>query len=223
MRGRNSLRGRSAFKALCRAYWPPIYGYIRRRGHAAHEAEDLTQAFFAELLDPGALARVDREKGKFREFLLACCNHFLAHCRERDHALKRGGRHRPLSIDVGEAEGHYLRELSHDATPEALFDRRWASTLLANVFDDLRAESETAGKSALFDALKANLFGEPDAARLAAIAERLGTTGNAVGTAAHRLRRRYREVLRQRIAATVADPSEIDDEIRDLFAAVAAR
>jgi hypothetical protein len=144
----------------------------------------------------------------------------LARQCDHDRDLNRGGGRRPLSIDTRDAEGRYLREPAHELTPEALFDRRWAVTLLECVFGDLRAEHESAGKSALVDALKSQPTGGPDAPPHAEIAARLGMTEDAVGVAAHRLRRRYREALRARIAATVADPADVEDEIRDLFAAV---
>ena len=205
--------------SLCQSYWQPIYAYIRRCGSDPHAAEDLTQGFFASLLEPKALARVDREKGKFRAFLLASCRHFLRHQRDHDHALKRGGGRPPLSIDARDAEGRYLREPADDITPEALFVRKWAFTLLKGVFDDLRAECT---QPDLFDALKANLTGDSRSAPHAEIAERFGMTEAAVQVAAHRLRGRYRKALRDRIAATVADPADIEEEIRDLFAALAS-
>jgi len=219
-RNRNDPRARVALSTLCQSYWYPIYVYIRRRGHDPQAAEDLTQEFFAELLRLGALAGVDRSKGKFRAFLQACCRHFLAHQRDHRRALKRGGGRQEFSIDIRDAEGRYLREPVDDLTPEALFDRRWALTLLENIFDDLRAEYRRADKSVLFDALKSQLTGGPDASPHAEIAARLGMTENAVQVAAHRLRRRYREALHARIATTVADPADVEDEIRDLFAAV---
>jgi RNA polymerase sigma-70 factor (ECF subfamily) len=213
-------RAHEALAALCQSYWQPIYAYIRRYGHDPHSAEDLTQAFFAALLEPGALAGVDRGKGKFRAFLLASCRHFLGHQREHDRALKRGGGHHLLSIDARDAEGRYLREPADHLTPEDLFVRRWAISLLEAVFDDLRAEYHDSGKLELFDALKSTLTGDRRSAPYAEVAGRLGMTEAAVQVAAHRLRGRYRAALRARIAATVTDPGEIDEEIRDLFSAL---
>ncbi len=221
-RNRDEPRAHEALALLCQSYWPPIYAYIRRHGHDPHAAEDLTQAFFAALLEPGALAGVDRAKGKFRAFLLASCRHFLGHQRDHDRALKRGGGKRLLSIDARDAEGRYLREPADHLTPEALFVRRWALALLEGVLDDLRGEYTGAGKSELFDALKSTLTGDPRSAPYAEIAGRLGMTEGAVQVAVHRLRRRYRAALRARIAATVADPADIEEEIRDLFAALAS-
>jgi RNA polymerase sigma factor (sigma-70 family) len=219
-RDRDEPRSREALAALCQSYWQPIYAYIRRHDNDPHAAEDLTQAFFASLLEPGALAGVDPKKGKFRAFLLASCRHFLGHRRDHDRALKRGGGKLPLSIDARDAEGRYLRELAHHITPEALFVRRWALTLLDGVLDDLRGEYTGSGKSELFDSLKATLTGDSRSAPYAEIAERLGMTEGAVQVAVHRLRRSYRAALRARIAATVADPADIEEEIRDLFAAL---
>jgi RNA polymerase sigma-70 factor (ECF subfamily) len=219
-RDRAAPQALEALAPLCQSYWPPIYAYIRRHGHDPHAAEDLTQAFSASLLEPEALAGVEPSKGKFRAFLLAACRHFFSHQRDRDHALKRGGGKRPLSIDARDAEGCYLREPADHLTPEALFNRRWALALLEGALDELRAEYTHAGKADLFDALKATLTGDPRSTPYAAIAARLGMTEGAVQVAVHRLRSRYRAALRTRIAATVADPADIEEEIRDLFAAL---
>jgi RNA polymerase sigma factor (sigma-70 family) len=219
-RDRDEPRVHDALAALCQSYWQPVYTYIRRHDHGPHSAEDLTQAFFASLLVPGALAGVDREKGKFRAFLLASCRHFLSHQRDHDRAVKRGGGRLPLSIDARDAEGRYLHEPADHLTPEALFVRQWAVALLEGVFDDLRSDYTGAGKSELFDALKATLTGDPRSSPYAEIAGRLGMTEAAVQVAAYRLRGRYRAALRSRIAATVADPADVEEEIRDLFAAL---
>jgi RNA polymerase sigma-70 factor (ECF subfamily) len=207
---------------LCQSYWRPIYAYIRRHGHDPHAAEDLTQALFATLVEPGAMAGLERDKGKFRAFLLASCRHFLGHQREYDRAAKRGGGKHVLSIDARDAEGRYLREPADQLTPEAQFVRRWAIALLEGVLEDLRGEYTRSGKSELFDALKSTLTGDPRAPRHAEIAGRLGMTESAVQVAVHRLRTRYRAALRARIAPTVAGPADIDAEIRDLFAALAS-
>jgi RNA polymerase sigma-70 factor (ECF subfamily) len=151
--------------------------------------------------------------------LLTACRHFLSHQRDHDHALKRGGK-RPLSIDARDAEGRYLSEPADHLTPEALFVRRWALALLEGVLEDLRGEYTRAGKADLFDALKSTLTGDPRSAPYAEIAARLDMTEGAVQVAVHRLRKRYRAALRARIAATVADPADIEEEIRDLFAAL---
>ncbi len=216
---RGSGRAREALEALCSAYWYPIYAFIRRRGHDAEAAADLAQGFFAALLESDAFFGLDPAKGKFRAFLLASCQHFLAHERDRANALKRGGGRTIASLD--DAEGRYRREPSHDLTPEALFDRRYALALLDATLDELRADFARRGQADHFDALKPTLTGDARNVPYREIADRLGTTEGAVQVAVHRLRKRYREALRDRIAQTVAGPSEIDDEIRDLFAALA--
>jgi RNA polymerase sigma-70 factor (ECF subfamily) len=209
----------AALADLCRLYWYPLYAFIRRRGHDATEAEDLTQAFFARLLEKDGLAAVTPTRGRFRSFLLAACQHFLANERERASARKRGGG-RVLPLDLSDAEVRYCREPSHELTPEVLFERRWALALLARVLQGLREEYELGGKGRLFDALRGQLTGDGTAA-YATLAADLGMTENAVKTAVHRLRKRYGERLRAEIADTVATEAEIDEEIRELFRALA--
>jgi len=219
-RDRGSSEARAALGELCRAYWYPLYAFIRHRGHDHDTAEDLTQTFFTRLLESNDLAHVDRSKGKFRAFLLAACTHFLANERDRQRTRKRGGDRKFLSIDRVDAERCYGLEPSHRLTPEALFTRRWAMTLLDQTIDDLRAEFTRAGQGERFEALKPTLTG--DRVPYADLAARLNTTAGAVQVAVHRLRLRYREALRARIAATVDDPAQIDDEIRDLFTALSS-
>ncbi len=216
-------RAREALAALCHAYWYPLYAYIRRRGHAPDEAQDLTQEFFTGFLREGFLNTVDPDRGKFRAFLLAACKHFLANRRARDHAQKRGGGLGPISIGSTDAEGRYGGEPMHEMTPERLYDRRWALTLLGRVLDRLAAEMARAGKGPLFARLEPTLLGERGAGPYARVAEELGLSPGAVKVAAHRLRRRYRALLRAEIGRTVDDPARVDDEIRDLFAALACR
>jgi RNA polymerase sigma factor (sigma-70 family) len=218
-RDRGSNDARAALADLCRAYWYPIYAFIRHRGHDHDTAEDLTQTFFARLLESNDLAHVDRSKGKFRAFLLAACTHFLANERDRQRALKRGGDRKFVSIDREDAEQSYGLEPVDRLTPEALFARRWAMTLLDQTMDDLRQEFRRTGQGDRFEVLKATLTG--DRVPHVDLAARLNITVGAVQVAVHRLRQRYRETLRTRIAATVDDLSQIDDEIRDLFAALA--
>jgi RNA polymerase sigma factor (sigma-70 family) len=208
-----------ALADLCRLYWYPLYAYIRRRGHDTNQAEDLTQAFFARLLEKDGLAAVTPARGRFRSFLLAACQNFLANERERANALKRGGG-RVVSLDLGDADGRYRREPDHSETPERLFERRWALTLLARVLGRLREDYEAAGKGRLFEALKGQLTGD-GTAPYAALGEELGMTQAAVKTAVHRLRRRYGELLREEIGETVATQAEIDSEIQALFRALA--
>lgn len=213
---------RQALEGLCRAYWYPLYALIRRKGHEPDRAADLTQEYFARLLGTGLLSRADRGKGRFRAFLRADCGFSLAHQAERDRARRRGGGVAPLSIDARDVEGRYLREPADDGlTPDRLFDRAWAVSLLDGVLDQLAREHAAAGQSERFEALRPTLGGGR-ATPHAALAARLGTTEAAVEAAARRLRARYRAVLREQIAATLDDPTEaaIDAEIRDLFAAL---
>jgi RNA polymerase sigma-70 factor (ECF subfamily) len=209
---------RDALASLCTAYWYPLYAFVRRQGHGPEQAQDLTQGFFARLLEKNDLASADQTRGRFRSFLLAACKHFLSNERDREHALKRGGGRVPLSIDRTAAEGCYGREPSHDETPERLFERRWALTLLEQVLARLRGEYETAGKGRLFERLKGHLTGGGEAHAQAAAELRMSE--GAVKVAVHRLRQRYRDLLRDEIAQTLTDPAEVEDEVRALFAAL---
>lgn len=211
---------RAALEALCGIYWYPLYAFIRRQGHDADRAQDLTQEFFARLLERDDLAAVDRSKGRFRSFLLTACKHFLCNVYDRAHARKRGGGRGPLPIDAVVAEGRYGREPSHDETPERLFERRWALALLDQVLARLRQEYAAAGKDRLFDRLKGHLTGEADGLPHARAAAELGLSEGAVKVAVHRLRKRYRELLQDEIVQTLDDPAEVEDEIRALFAAL---
>jgi len=214
---------RVALEALCRAYWYPLYSFIRRRGFGPDEALDLTQEYFARLLDTGLLARADRRKGRFRAFLLTDCGFFLAHRAESRRARKRGGGAAPLSIDARDAEGRYLREPADPGlTPERLFDRAWALRLLDGVLDRLGREYADSGRAAQFEALQVVLSAGPRSVACATLAARLGTTEGAVQAAVQRLRRRYRDVLREQVAATLEDPDEaaVEEELRALFAAL---
>jgi DNA-directed RNA polymerase specialized sigma24 family protein len=208
---------RAALEALCAAYWFPLYAFIRGRGQPAHAAEDLTQSFFTRLIEKGVLDAVDQGKGRFRAFLLAACKDFLANHRDHEQAKKRGGGRRFVPID---AEGRLASVSAQGLTPEALFDRQWALALLERVLQQLAAEMDRTGRSALFDRLKPALLGESQAASYADVAGQLGMTEGAVKVAAHRLRGRYRELLRAEIAQTIDDPADVDDEIRDLFQAL---
>jgi RNA polymerase sigma-70 factor (ECF subfamily) len=213
---------RLALEELCRAYWYPLYAFIRRKGHDAEQAADLTQDYFARLLGSGLLARADRSKGRFRAFLRTDCSFFLSHQAEAGRARKRGGGASPLSIDARDAEGRYLREPADPGlTPDCLFDRAWALGLLDSVLARLAREHAEAGQLERFEALRPTLEGGRSTPH-AEIAARLDTTEAAVEAAARRLRRRYREALREQIAATLEDPTDdsIDAEIRDLFAAL---
>jgi RNA polymerase sigma-70 factor (ECF subfamily) len=219
-RDRNTDEAREAVAELCEAYWYPLYAFIRRQGYKMEDARDLTQGFFARLLEKDYLADVDRTKGKFRSFLLACCKNFLANERDRANALKRGGGVAIRSLDCGAAESRYTEDLAHDMTPERLFERRWALVLLQNVLARLRQEHEQAGKLKLFEQLKSFLAGDGPAFCYAEAAEALRMSTGAVKVAVHRLRGRYRELVHEEIEKTVDDPSLVEAEIRDLFAAL---
>jgi RNA polymerase sigma-70 factor (ECF subfamily) len=216
-RGNVTPRAALAMAELCRVYWYPLYAYVRRRGHDIHEAEDLTQEFFLRLLTKNYLASVDRDKGKFRAFLLASLKHFLANEWDRSQAQKRGGGQAVLPISTVDAESRYRLEPWHDLTPEKLFERRWALTVLDQVLARLQAEHTAEGKQPLFDKLKPFLTGGGELGGYAEAAAELGMTEGAVKTAVHRLRRRYRQLLRDEIAQTVAGPEEIDEEIQYLL------
>jgi RNA polymerase sigma-70 factor (ECF subfamily) len=219
---RATPEAREALAELCAAYWYPLYAFIRRKGHDADTARDLTQDYFAHLLERGQVAAADPARGRFRSFLLADCTHFLAHHCARQLARKRGAGITPLSIDARDAEGRYLREPAHDLTPERLFERGWALALLSGVLARLRREYEDSGRGAMFETLKVVLTDDPRAVPQAELAQRLEISTGAVQVAIHRLRARYRDLLRAAIAETVADEAEVEAEIRDLFAALGA-
>jgi RNA polymerase sigma-70 factor (ECF subfamily) len=215
-----SGEAKQAMAALCETYWYPVYAFVRRQNGNADEAMDLTQGFFARLLEKRDLAGVDRGRGRFRSWLVAAVKNYLANQRDRSRADKRGGGRPVISIDASDAESRYRLEPSHDVTPERVFERRWALTLLEHVLSALRQESVAEGKAALFEALKDCIGGRPGDSRYRQIAADTGMGEGAVRMAAHRLRRRYRELLRQQIARTVETPEQIEEEIAFLFAAV---
>jgi RNA polymerase sigma-70 factor (ECF subfamily) len=206
---------------LCRDYWFPLYAFVRARGHSSHEAEDLVQGFLADLLERGDLARLDPAKGRFRSFLRAACDHYLANRRDHDRAAKRGGGVAIVSLDRCDAEGRYAREPAHELTPDRLFERQWALTLLGRVLERLEAEAVQAGKGDLFERLRPALQGDSLAPSARAIGDELGMSEGAVRTAGHRLRARYRELLREEVGRTTEDPAAVDEEIGALLAALA--
>ena len=208
----------AALATLCETYWPPLYAYVRRLGYKVEEAQDLTQGFFAALLEKGYLSAADRERGRFRSFLLTALKRFLSKERDRAHARKRGGKAGPISLDFEAGDSRHALEPSHDVTPEAIYERRWALTVLEMAILRLRQTYVETGKAGLFDSLKPFLTAEPDAAPYAQVARELEMTEGAMKVAVHRLRRRYRDLLRAEIAQTVADPKEIDDEQQYLLA-----
>jgi RNA polymerase sigma-70 factor (ECF subfamily) len=198
---------RESLAELCGAYWYPLYAYIRRRGYDPEEARDLTQDFFARALERGLLAEADPSRGRFRSFLRTVCVHFLVNRRDREHARKRGGGRAILPIDPVGAEGRYALELADGLTPERIFDRSWALTLLGRVLDQLGREYDEGGKAATFEALRGLLAGDPDAPSYAAVAARLGTTEGAARVAAHRLRRSFYRRSEVHANARTADVS----------------
>ncbi len=216
---KESEPARSALTELCETYWYPLYAFARRTGADPDAARDLTQGFFLELLAKGYLAQADRRRGRFRTFLLAAFRHFRSKERDKAHALKRGAGQLPLSLDYEVGERTYIAEPRESVTPEDLYQRRWALTLLDRVMEGTRLEYEQSGKGSLFELLEPTLSGRGSAS-YRAIGEQIGMSEAAVKVAAHRLRRRYQNRLRATVAATVAEPSEVDGELRDLIAAV---
>ena len=212
----HSPEASQALATLCENYWFPLYAFVRRAGYSTEDAQDLTQEFFTRLLAQRLLAKADFRKGKFRSFLLAALKHFLADQRDCTHAQKRGGRQIVISFDSLDAETRYRREPSSDLTPERMFEKQWALSLLERVLSRLHAELAVVGHSALFEALEDALAGVPSTT-YAAIGAKLDMTEGAVKVAAHRMRRRYRVLLQEEISQTVADSDEIGDEIRYLL------
>ena len=211
----------AALAELCQAYWYPLYAFVRRRGHDCDDAADLTQSFFARLLEKNSLAVADASRGRFRSFLLGSLTNFLCNESDRGRTLKRGGDKAHVSFEVEEAESRYRMEPVDGLTPEKMFDRRWAILLLEQTLRELRAEYEEAGNLKLFDALKGALTCSPDAAPHQTVAADLEMSEGAVRVALHRLRDRYRQRLRSIICDSVASEQDVEDEIRHLFDAFA--
>lgn len=207
-----------ALSELCQAYWRPVYSYFRRRVGNANDAQDLTQSFFAKVLDKNYIADARRDKGRFRTFLLTAAQRFMAKEWAKANAIKRGGGKTILSLDFDAGESFFAMEPADTETPEVLFDRQWAVQLLEVVHDRLRQEYDANNKQELYKQLKPLLVGAGPSQR--ELAKRLGMTEGAVKTAAYRMRTRYAQLLRQEIAETVEDPAEVDNEITHLFAAL---
>jgi len=218
--GRDDVHGARALEQLCRTYWLPLYSYVRRQGFGPHDAQDLTQGFFARLLRMNSVAAVSPGKGKFRTFLLVSLNHFLSD--ERDHARagKRGGGKVIISLDETEAEQRYLQIPCADMAPEKVFDRRWALTVMELALQRLRKEYESSGRQPLFEALGAFLSSEAGAGAYDAIGIKLGMSPGSVAVAVHRLRQRYRECTRLELAQTLCSDADLDEELNYLFAAL---
>ena len=207
--------------SLCERYWYPLYAYVRRRGYPADQAQDLTQQFFMRVLEGRYLDRADPEKGRFRAFMLTSLKFFLADEGDRSRAQKRGGGN-VLSIEISSGEESYQREPGHNETPERIFERRWALSLLDRVVDRLRDEFVQHGRLEHFNRLKVFLLGQAEAS-YTTLAGEMGTSEGALKVAIHRLRKRYRELFRQEIADTVADPAEVEPELRYLAAALRSK
>jgi RNA polymerase sigma-70 factor (ECF subfamily) len=219
-RGSDRPAAREALSTLCGQYWHPLYAFIRRGGSTPEEAEDLTQAFLVHLLEKEAIRHVDPAKGKFRSYLLASLKNFLSDQRSRETAAKRGGGVAPVPLDADEAEGRYRLEPAHDLTPERIFERQWALTVIEQAVTRLRGRYVRAGKEDHFEALKIFLSGEKRPVPYAEIAGKLDMTELAVKVSVHRLRKRFRDSLREEIAQTVHDPDEIEAELQALYAAL---
>jgi len=219
-----SQHASSALSELCQIYWRPVYVFLRRQGIPQHDAQDLTQGFFADLIESRAYARADPVKGRFRSFLLGTLKHFVAHARDRDRAQKRGGGIVPVELDeasVSEAEA-YASGSSH-WSEDGVFQREWAASLARQALDRLAQEYELGGKGALFEALKSRLTaGEAAAVPYEELANRLGRTATHLRVDVTRLRARYRAILREEVSGTVVDPREVDEELRYLRQAMVA-
>jgi RNA polymerase sigma-70 factor (ECF subfamily) len=212
----------SALETLCQTYWYPLYVYIRRRTGGVHEAQDVTQAFFERLLEKKTLANADPDRGRFRAFLLTACKRFVVNEWKKENTVKRGGGKATLSLDFEAAENRYSLEPTETLTPEILYEQQWAITLLDSVLDQLEAEFATRDKQAQFEVLKPFLSGSKTLSQAEA-GEQLGMQEGAVKVAVHRMRTRYRELIRAEIAQTVESPEQIDDEIRRLFEVLAEK
>lgn len=211
---------REALAELCRLYWYPLYAYVRRRGHDASEAQDLTQAFLLFLLEKQSLQVAERRRGRFRSFLLSSLNNFIANQKRDANAQRRGGKVEHFSIDIGECEDRYRHEPAHELTAQRIFERRWALTALEEALRQTEAEYVEQGKGTLFAALRPTLIASANGPPYREIAETLSMTAGAVKVAVHRLRRSYGLALRRIIAATVASTEDVDDELNDLMAAL---
>ena len=220
-RQKDSPQSAAALETLCRTYWYPLYAYVRRQGQSPHDAQDLTQGFFARLLQKDYLKAAAREKGRFRTFLIVALKRFLANEWDHDRAQKRGGGQPPLSLDTELAEERYRIEPVEGATADRIFERRWALTLLDRTMTRLREEFTTAGRAEDFKRLKACLTAERGDISYAEIAAALGQSEGTVRVAVHRLRKRFRDIFREEIAHTVSSPEEIDEEVRYLMGVLA--
>jgi RNA polymerase sigma factor (sigma-70 family) len=214
--GRLEGESKQALATLCERYWYPLYGFIRRQGYDQDKARDLTQEFFVRLIEKNYVGGADQRRGRFRAFLLTAVKHFLLNEADREAAQKRGGGYTVLSIELGDAERWYQMEPADHLTPEKAFERNWATTLLQTATDRLQQECTAAGKAKQFASMRPLLVGESEGHRYSEIAAELGVSEGAVKVAIHRLRRRYRDVLRETIAETVEGPEQVETELRYL-------
>jgi RNA polymerase sigma factor (sigma-70 family) len=206
-----------ALSRLCQTYWFPVYAFIRKRGHSPEQAEDFTQEFFAVFLEKNYVAKAARDRGRFRVFLMSSVENFLHNQYDRAQAQKRGGGQKLISLDGADAEERYQIEPVEEADPVRVYEQQWAATLLETVLNRLRNEFGAEGRAGLFDDLQAHLWGEAETIPYPQLAEKFGLSAGNVKTIAHRLRERYRGVLREEISQTVAKPGEVDDEIQYLM------
>lgn len=213
-----SPEAEAALERLCRTYWYPLYAYLRRKGHDSHHAQDLTQEFLYRLIKENYLGAADRRRGKFRSFLLASLNHFVSNQRDYDRAVKRGGRVNVVSLDDTDSEGRFLREPASELSPEKIFERNWFLALFEEALSRLREEQASAGKLELFSELQKYVIEDAEPGDYSATAPRVGMTPNAVAVTVHRLRERYKKLVYEEVMRTVADDSEITEELRRFFA-----
>ena len=213
----HSSQSRDALEKLCRAYWHPIYAFARRKGRGEEEAKDLTQQFFSRLLERNDFSGLDPRKGKFRTFLLTAFTHFLANERDYANAAKRGGGGIIISLDGLTDEQLSRSDLAQDCPPAKLFDLRWARSIVEQALERLRSEMSTAGKTANFDLLKSFLAAEAHEGEYASVARQMGVADASVAVLVHRMRQRYRQLVREQVAQTVTSPAELDEEMRHLF------
>ena len=214
----DSPQANEALERLCRTYWYPLYVYVRRQGNSPEDAQDLTQTFFSRLLEKNYFAKADRDRGKFRTFLLRSLKHFLVNEWKRAGRLKRGGGVEFLSIDANVAEDRYATEPANTSNPDAAYEQRCAVALIEQVLNTLRQEYKAADKARLFEELKGSIWGDKSSASYAEIAGHLNLTAGTVKVAVHQLRQRFRKLLRAEVAHTVARPEDVDDELRHLIA-----
>lgn len=220
--GADVAQASEALSKLCQTYWPPLYAHVRQAGYSPPDAQDFTQQFFAHFIERNSIAQADPERGRFRSYLLVSLKNFLANEWQKSRAWKRGGKALTISLAMDDAETRCVQIAASGDTPDRAFDRQWALTLLDTVLGCLRREYADSGREALFLGLKDSLAGERAEASYRELGARLGLSESAVKAAAHRLRKRYRELLREEIARTVTTSEEIDDELRYLFAALSS-